>query len=153
VATPFQPRSQATVKQRHKPASRSDSPKSLDHQHAAMAGPELLRRVLLGAVTALVVARPLVLGEDPGLLLRPWSDAWGLVLTLLWFVTALAGAVWHVWSGQRTWNGGLVAAALLAVAGLVFASAAWSAAYKQPAWLIAWEWLALFLAFCLVRNL
>ena len=31
-----------------------------------MAGPELLRRVLLGAVTALVVSRPLVLGELEG---------------------------------------------------------------------------------------
>ena len=31
-------------------------------------GPEYLRRGLLGLVTALLVARPLVLGEDPGML-------------------------------------------------------------------------------------
>jgi hypothetical protein len=119
---------------------------------APSAGAEWLRRLLLGAVTALIVARPLVLGEDPGLLLRPWSDATGLVLMLLWLITGLGWAVWRAWSGQASWVGGAVEGGLLAVVALVFVSA-WPAAYQHPAWLIAWEWLALLVAFCLVRQL
>src|SRR5579859_4887422 len=53
----------------------------------------LFRRLLLGAVTALVVARPLVAGEDPGRLQAPEAIS-GLVLNVLWLIVALAGAVW-----------------------------------------------------------
>src|SRR5207245_10905361 len=65
-------------------------------------GPELLRRVLLGLVTALIVARPLVLGEDPGLLDQS-SSATGLVLTVLWLLAAVGCAVWRASSGAATW--------------------------------------------------
>src|SRR5207245_9944383 len=76
-------------------------------------GPERLRGVLLGLVTALIVARPLVLGEDPGLLDQS-SSATGLVLTLLWFLAAVGWAVWRAWSGETSWTvraaqGGLLA--------------------------------------------
>src|SRR5262249_14814480 len=147
-----------TSRHRHKPAVASGHPKPLASRQAsartgAKSGPEALRRILLGAITALVVARPLVLGGGPGLLLRPWADGCGLVVAFLWLITALGGAVWLVWSGQRTGSGGIIEWSFLAVVALVFASAAWSAAYQRPAWLIAWEWLALFLAFWLVRLL
>src|SRR5207244_752280 len=52
---------------------------------------ETLRRGLLALVTALIVARPLVLGEDPGLK-DPLSSASGLLLSMLWFVAAVAYA-------------------------------------------------------------
>jgi hypothetical protein len=113
----------------------------------------LPRRVLLAGVTALIVARPFVLGEDPGLLDRPLSDAAGMVLSLLWLLLAVAWALWRVWSGEGTWYSSLVDAPLAAVAGIVFASSAWAAEYKHPAWLIAWEWLILVVLFCLVRQL
>jgi O-antigen ligase/polysaccharide polymerase Wzy-like membrane protein/tetratricopeptide repeat protein len=115
------------------------------------AGPDLLRRVLLGLVTALIVARPLVLGEDPGLLVR-LSDASNLVLTLLWLAAAVGWAVWRAWSRQGTWYACLVDAGLLAVVTLQFLDVP-VAAYRHPAYLIAWEWLALLVVFCLVRQL
>src|SRR6266849_4740584 len=78
-------------------------------------GPDLLRRTVLVLVTALIVARPLVPGEDPGLLGTP-SNAGGLVLTFLWLAAAAGWAGWRLWSGQGTWRGGLVEAALAVVA-------------------------------------
>ena len=63
-------------------------------------GPEGLRRGLLGLVTALIVARPLVAGEDPGLL-APLSSTTNLVLTLLWLFAVLGWAIWRAWSGDE----------------------------------------------------
>jgi tetratricopeptide (TPR) repeat protein len=114
--------------------------------------PEFLRRLLLGLVTALVVARPLVLGEDPGLL-DHLSGAAGLVLSFLWLVAAVGWAVWRAWSGQAGWRASAVEGALFAVVILVFVSAIGAASYKHPAWLIASEWFILLVAFCLVRQL
>jgi hypothetical protein len=107
---------------------------------------------LLGLVTALVVARPLVAGEDPGLLLKTPAETAGLVLTLLWLVAAVG---WAVWRFQIRQGGGLVGTVeggLFAVVALVFISAG-AASYKHPAWLIASEWLVLLVAFVLVRQL
>jgi putative inorganic carbon (HCO3(-)) transporter len=98
------------------------------------------------------VARPFVLGEDPGLL-DQLSDPGGLILTLLVLVTGVGWAAWRLWSGQRPWYGGVVGIALLVVVGLVFLSAEAAAHYKHPARLIAWEWLGLLLTFFLVRQL
>jgi hypothetical protein len=117
-----------------------------------VSGPELLRRSLLGLITALIVARPLVLGEDPGLLDRS-SNATGLVLTLLWFLAAVGWALWRAWSGQASWSLSAVEGGLLAVVGAVMASAMGAASYKQPAWLIVSEWLVVLIAFVLVRQL
>jgi O-antigen ligase len=107
---------------------------------------------LLGLITALIVARPLVLGEDPGLLDRS-SSATGLVLTLLWFLAAVGWALWRGWSGQASWSLGAVEGGLLAVVGAVMTSALGAASYKQPAWLIVSEWLVFLIAFVLVRQL
>lgn len=149
---------------------------------------ELFRRVLLGWITALIVVRPLVIGEDPGML-RPYehpgmlhlypegasslflrlvwravgedpellyphlANASNLLLILFWLVTALGWSVWRICSGERAWHGSLVEIGLLAVVGLMFLSAARAASYKNPAWIIAWEWLGLFLVFFIVRQL
>jgi O-antigen ligase len=118
----------------------------------SVAGHEVLRRVLLVLAIALIVARPLVLGEDPGQL-APFTDPWGLVLGLLWLVAALGWAVWRLWSGDGSWRGGILEGGLLAVAGAMFLSAGLAAHYQHPAWLIAWEWLILLLAFSVVRQL
>ena len=116
-------------------------------------GAETARRVLLGVMTALVVARPLVLGEDPGLLATRWSDPSSLWLTLFWFVTAAGWGAWRIWSRQAAWYGGILEAGFLLLVGLVFLSAFKAASYKHPAYLIAWEWLALLTAFFLIRQL
>src|SRR5205807_5343412 len=115
-------------------------------------GPELLRRLLLGLVTALIVARPLVLGEDPGLLDHS-SSATGLTLTLLWFLAAVGWAVWRAWSGEASWPVSAVEGGLLAVVVAVMISAVGAASYKHPAWLIASEWFVFLIAFVLVRQL
>jgi O-antigen ligase len=114
-------------------------------------GPEYLRRGLLGLVTALLVARPLVLGEDPGMLQSGTNTSF-LILTLFWFITGLGWAVWRYWSGKTAWHGGIVEASLLAAALLVAISTR-AASYKHPALLVTWEWLALALALFLMRQL
>lgn len=111
----------------------------------------LLRRVLLGLVTALVVARPLVPGEDPGRLLITTGVA-DLVFTSLWLVVAVGYGVFRAWAGRGAWYGSLVEAGLLGLAAVSFASVQ-RAAYQHPAWLVACQWATLLLAFCLVRQL
>lgn len=116
-------------------------------------GPDLIRRCFLGLVTALIVARPLVLGEDLEVLLQLYGDASSLVLTFLWLALAAGWSLWRVWTGQRSWYASAVEGGLAAVVGVMFLSAAISARYKHPAWFIVWEWLALLVAFCLVRQM
>jgi O-antigen ligase len=106
----------------------------------------------LALVTALVVARPLVLGEDPGLLDR-LSSASGLLLSMLWFVAAVAYAGWRAYFRQEVPGRCLVEWGLAGVVVLVFVSARGAARYQHPALLIAWEWVVLLLAFGLVRRL
>jgi hypothetical protein len=98
------------------------------------------------------VARPLVLGEDPGLL-DPLSSPSGLWLTVLWLLAAVGWAVWRAGSGKGIWHGSGVELGLLGVAVCAFLSTAGAAAYKHPAWLSSWEWLTFVVAFCLVRQL
>jgi tetratricopeptide (TPR) repeat protein len=104
-------------------------------------------------VTALIVARPFVLGEDPGLQKRPLSDSTGMLLGLLWLILAVGWAAWRVWSRRGDWYSSLVDVPLAALVGIVFLSSSWAAEYKHPAWLIAWEWLILLVLFVLVRQL
>jgi O-Antigen ligase len=112
---------------------------------------EILRRCLLGLATALVVVRPLVLGEDPGMLNRLTSTA-GLVLSMLWLVTAVAWAAWRAWFRQGV-GFGAVELGLAGVVVLEFVSAFAAARYQHPALLIAGEWFVLLLVFGMVRQL
>jgi tetratricopeptide (TPR) repeat protein len=120
--------------------------------------------------TTLLVARPLVLGEDPGLS-DSLADPLGMILTGLWLIAAMGWAAWRFWLRPRiatdgtivertnegppahNWYGGLVQTALLATLAAVFVSAEYAAHYKFPARLIAWEWVGLFAAFFVVRQL
>jgi hypothetical protein len=115
-------------------------------------GPRLLRRYLLGLLTALIVARPLVLGEDAGML-SPLTDASNLVLTFLWLVAVFGWALWRWWSGEGRWYFGAVEAVLLVAVVAVGVGAASVASYKHAAHLVAWEWLVLFAALFLMRQL
>jgi hypothetical protein len=72
---------------------------------------------------------------------------------MLWYVAAVAWAAWRVWFRQESVAVCLVELGLAVVVGLVFLSAFGGARYQHPAFLIAWEWLALLLAFGLVRRL
>ncbi len=113
-------------------------------------GPDSLRRVLLVMVTGLLVARPVVPGEAPGLT-SDLEGPGGMSLTLLWLLAGLLWASWRLWSGRGTLRLGLTELGLFVLVGLVFLSAG-SASYKYPAWFIGWEWLCLVLAFFIVRQ-
>jgi hypothetical protein len=119
---------------------------------ASLTGPELLRRVLLGLVTALIVARPMVPGEDPGRLI-PTTGVAGQVLAVLWLVVGLGWAAWWAWTWREQWYAGWLEVGLLGLVGLVGVSAAAAAHYQHPAWLIFSEWVVLLLAFSMVRQL
>ena len=100
---------------------------------------------------ALLTARMLAPGEDPGMLL-PTSGPTNLLLPLLWFLAAVGLAGWRLASRRGEWRGGVVEAALLLAALLTFVAAE-MAGYKHPARIIAWDGLTLFLVVCLVRQL
>src|SRR5262249_6984230 len=115
-------------------------------------GPVMLRRAAIILVTALIVVRPLVLGENPGLDSDP-LDTSNLLLTMLWLVAAAVWGLWRLWARQGVWYGGAVEACLFGVILLTCAGAVFVAPYKHPARLIAWDWLALGLAVVLLRQL
>ena len=115
-------------------------------------GADILRRAVLGLITALIVARPLVRGEDPGFQYVS-RDPGSMFLTWLWLVAAFGWAVWRLWSRRGAWLGGAVEIGLLAAVVCVFLSANRAARYTYPAWLSCWEWVAMLVAFCLVRQM
>lgn len=109
------------------------------------------RRGLLGVVTALVVARPLVLGEDPGML-NPLTDSAPLFLPFFWLLALLAWAIWRFCTRQVDWHLSLVEALLL-LGGVAVAASTYVAPYKHPGLLVSWEWLTYFFALLLLRQL
>jgi O-antigen ligase len=111
----------------------------------------LLRRVLLGALVALLVARPAAGGEDPGRLLLVDSIS-GPILGLGWLLLGLVTSVGRFRFRPGDW-GGYTTAALLGCVGLLFAGAAFVARYKHPAYLAAWDGVTVLVAFVLVRQL
>lgn len=115
--------------------------------------PQIVRRGLLAVVTALIVARPLVLGEDPGLLVDRVSDASGLVLSQLWLVAAAGTAAWRAWRRESLGRPDGVEVALAAIAVVAFTSSRFAAAYRHPAWLISWECVVCLAAHGVVRRL
>jgi O-antigen ligase len=120
-----------------------------------------VRRTLLILATLLIVARPLVLGEDPGLLDES-SDAGSLLLTLLWLLVAAGWGLWRllarreegepgIWGGRGP--GAYVEVGLLVTVGLVFLSGQVAAHYRYPARLIGWEWVGFLVSFFVIRRL
>jgi hypothetical protein len=118
--------------------------------------PEILRRGLLGMATALIVARPLLPGEDAGRLF-PTTGAGDLVITLLWLLAAVGWAIWRAWFAPKPCRVSRVELGLLALGTIFFLSSSLAAAthtaYGHPAWLISSEWLAILAAFWLIRQL
>jgi hypothetical protein len=114
-------------------------------------GQDFFRRVLLGFVTALIVARPLVPTEDPGLR-SAMPDPSGPALSWLWLVALLGWTLWQFWAKPGSVRLNLIDCALLAVVGLNLLSTL-TARYKYVAWLGTWEWVTFFIAFYMVRRL
>ena len=111
---------------------------------------DIFRRVLLGAITALIVARPLVAGENPGRLHSPESIS-GVWLNMLWIATALTGAVWLARSRRALRLGGWVPAGLHVTTAVLLLATLAVSCYRHPGVLMTWEWATLGIAFLLVR--
>src|SRR5262245_10982577 len=112
---------------------------------------DISRRILLGTITALIVARPLVAGEDPGRLHSPESAS-GVLLNLLWLIAVLGGAVWLARGRRPLRLGGWLPLGLHVITALLLFGTAVVSCYRHPGWLIAWEWATLALSFLLVRG-
>lgn len=112
----------------------------------------LLRRVLLGLTSALVVARALLPADDPGLL-DPASNPLALAVPLFCFLGLFAWAMGRAMTGQTVWYSGAVEVGLAGLVAVFFLSTVTSASLRHAAWLVSWEWAGLFAAFFLVRQL
>jgi hypothetical protein len=112
----------------------------------------MLRRVLLVGVTALLVARPLVPGEDPGLLGEPprTADLW---MTQSWLVLAAALVAGQILLRRGGRYLGWPEVSLLLAVGAVFTGAVLAARYRHPAWIVAGDWLGYLMSFVAVRQL
>lgn len=118
-------------------------PSAAKSNSTPLSGSQLGERILLGALTTLIVARPFVAGDDPGRL-RLTSGGGPLWLNLLTFLLLLGWGVWHGLTRRRLVIGPylIIVVGLLAVAGCVFASAAQPDRYQRPGWFIGWDWVA-----------
>ncbi|MDW8265374.1 MAG: hypothetical protein RMJ52_08575 [Gemmataceae bacterium] len=114
-------------------------------------GTTLLHRALLGLTTGLLVARPLVRGDDPGRLI-PGLFPTDQVLTLLWLIVLALYLLERALRRDEQLTLSLPELGLAAVAIGFFLSAS-QASYQAPAWLIAWEWAGVAVVFFLVRRL
>jgi hypothetical protein len=117
----------------------------------------VFERTLVGAFAALVAARPLVAGDDPGRL-RLTSGAGPVSFTLCLLVVLVGFAVWRAAFGRRRparWA--IVPLFLAGVAVVAFASSRLADRlgdrYARPGLFIAWEWVGLAVAYYLARRL
>ena len=119
--------------------------------------PPVLDRVLVGAFAALVVARPLVAGDDPGRL-RLTSGGGSVSFSLCLLVVLVGFAVWRAAFGRgRPARWAIVPFLLAGVGVAAFASSRLSDwlhdRYARPGLFIAWEWIGLAVAAYLARRL
>jgi hypothetical protein len=116
--------------------------------------PILFERALVGAVAALVVARPLVTGDDPGRL-RLTSGGGPVSFNLCLLIVLVAAGVYRL-AYARTrparWDFVFVPLLLVAVGATAFVSSRLPDRYSRPGLFISWEWIALGVAVYLVRR-
>src|SRR5262245_30811780 len=113
----------------------------------------LLDRAVVATFAALVVARPLVPGDDPGRL-RLTTSGGPLSFNLCLFAVLLGAVLWRAAYGRSRPIRLELAALLLAGVGVV----AWASSqivdrYARPGLFIGWEWVAVAVAFLLTRWL
>lgn len=105
----------------------------------------------MAAVITVVVARPLVPGEQPGLM-SDFADPGGMALTFLTLFAVAGWAGWRLIQRQPALYLGWVDLAVFAVGLLAFVGAA-HASYPRPSWLAGWDWLGMGLLYLLIRQL
>lgn len=107
--------------------------------------------ILLIATIALIVARPLVSGEDPALASNI-TDPSGTTITLMWFLLASAWSLWSLLAKVPVVPLGIIDVGLAGVAGVYFVSTEFAAANVYAARLISWEMLGMACCFFAIRQ-
>ena len=130
----------------HRPAPTGPKPQPVPF-------PVLSDRALVGAFAALVAARPLVAGDDPGRL-RLTSSGGPVSFTLCLFLVLIGFAVWRVaFARGRPARWPIVPLLLAAVGFAAFASSRLGDRYARPGLFVGWEWVGLAAAAYLARRL
>ena len=107
--------------------------------------------ILLVATIALIVARPLVSGEDPALASNI-TDPSGTTITLMWFLLAGAWSLWSLLAKVPVVPLGIIDLGLAGIAGVYFISTEFAAANVYAARLISWEMLGMACCFFAIRQ-
>jgi len=101
--------------------------------------PVLLDRALVGALAALVAARPLAAGDDPGRL-RLTSGTGAVSFNLCVFVVLFGAVLYRAVSGGGRPRWALVPLLLAGVGVAAFWSSQLPDRYARPGLFVAWEW-------------
>ena len=113
----------------------------------------ILERALLGAFVALVVARPLVSGDDPGRL-RLTTGGGSVSFNLCVLLLFVATAIWRLrYATTGTRERPFLPLALATLGLFAFVSSQLGDRYARPGVFIAWEWICLGVAVHLARRL
>lgn len=112
--------------------------------------PDPGKYILQIGTMAVLVARPLVAGEDPGFG-SAMTNPGGTTLTMLWFVLAAAWSLWAVSRKKKFQPLGLADLGLAALAGFYFLSSEMVAAGLYSARLVSWEMLSYLACFLSMR--
>ena len=115
--------------------------------------PVLLERILVAGLTALLVARPLVSGDDPGRL-RLTSGTGPVSFNFCILLLLLATTLWRALHARQRASSWPMVPLLLAGVGIVaFISSLQVDRYARPGLFIAWEWISLAAIVFLTRRL
>ena len=99
----------------------------------------------------MIVARPLVSGEDPALASNI-TDPSGTTITLMWFLLAGAWSLWSLLAKVPVVPLGIIDLGLAGIAGVYFISTEFAAANVYAARLISWEMLGMACCFFAIRQ-
>src|SRR5262245_33263169 len=116
--------------------------------------PTLLKRTLIGAFAAIVVARLIVAGDDPGRL-RLTSGGGPISFNLCVFLILLLALLWRIAYGRSRldWSVAIVPLLLAGVGVTAYLSSRGDDRYARPGLFVTWEWLAIAAAAYLTRRL
>jgi hypothetical protein len=119
----------------------------------SLAGSDLLEKILVGAFATLMIARPLVPGDDPGRL-RLTSSGGPLTFNLALFALLMTYLAWRLFDRTKRSGRFDLTPLLLAGVGVVcWISSQQPDRYALPGFYVGWEWLAVAVAYYLTRRL
>lgn len=114
--------------------------------------PVLLERSLIAGLTALIVARPLVSGEDPGRL-RLTAGTGPVSFNFCVLLLLFAATLWRAFHFRQRASWPIVPLLLASVGIVAFISSQLTDRYARPGLFVAWEWISLAGIVYLTRQL